>query len=694
MNERQKQPGEQRYPRLYSSLKIGNITVRNRIMQTAHAKVFHMRDGLTNRRDVFYQRERARGGIGLIITGNRLIHPTSNTGSRGFSWGYRREIVERERAMTDAVHEHGARIIAQQNHFGVNGSSSAMDDFRVLWSSADVKSPAFGETPKPMEPEDMDEIAEYWALCAAYSREAGFDGVEVHLAHSYLLHQFISELFNKRTDEYGGSFENRMRYPLEVIRRVRERVGRDFVVGIRMPLVEMAPGGYEVDTAVRIATTVAETGLIDYVNTTAATYHNIGYGIPTNDVPEGWLLERVSKIRGAVDVPVFAVGGIKDPAMAEDALARGMADMIAMTREQIADPAYANKVREGREDEVYHCIRCNQGCIGRLFQARPITCILNPATGREERFGPDTLEPAANPGHWVVVGGGPAGMKAAETLAARGHRVTLLEREQRLGGQVNSVVQQPARGSFAWIARDLEVQMRRHGVNIRLGEEADADSVLALQPDGVIVATGSSPLRTGFSAVNPMVAELPGVRGEHVLTVPEVLEDPDRAGGRSLILDDDGTRYVLGTAEKLQQAGCRVHVLTRFNGLAPNIVQTLDQPIVFQRLFEAGLEYTVNHWAKEIRGREVIAYNLFSGREHSLGEFDSVVLATGHRAEANLYFALKDRGISVHRIGDCHAPRQIEHAIYEGMLAGRELFDPSTRYIEAGALEQWEPAAG
>lgn len=512
--------GLEKYPTLFSPLKIGRITVRNRIMQSAHAKGWHKKEGLTNNRDRYYAEARARGGAGLIITGNRLVHPTSNTFTRGYSYGYKKDMIEPDRAMTSAVHEHGSRIFAQLNHFGVNGTTSSMDDYRVLWSSSTMKSPAFSETPKPMDQGDMAEVREGWALSAAHAKEAEFDGVEVHLSHSYLLQQFISPLFNKRTDDYGGSLDNRLRFPLEVIEEVRHRVGNDYVVGIRLPLDEMVPGGMEIDEWLEVARLIAKTGMIDYIMTTAATYHSVTYIMPPADIPDGWLLSRSKKLKEAVpDLPIFAVGGIKDPVMAENALADGSADMIAMTRQQIADPDYANKVLNGKEDEVIHCIRCNQGCIGRLFEGGPVTCILNPTTGREELFNVNTVKPAAEKDSWLVVGGGPAGMKAAVTLAERGHKVTLVEKENKLGGQVNLILKTPRRESFEHITSDLARQMEKLGVDIQLNTAASEDTVSALRPGGIIVATGSEPDRSGFSVINPLVHALPGHEQANVVTV-------------------------------------------------------------------------------------------------------------------------------------------------------------------------------
>ncbi|MCO5785818.1 mycofactocin system FadH/OYE family oxidoreductase 2 [Pseudomonas sp. G11-1] len=679
----------ERYPHLFSPLKIGNITLRNRIMQSAHAMAFNSPEGLTTDRDVYYHAARAKGGIGLMITGNRLIHPTSNTFCRGYSYGYRPEMVERDRALTDVVHGFGSHIFAQLNHFGVMGETHAMDDYRVLWSASNIKSPVFGEMAKAMERSDMDEVVEGWVVSAEYSKQAGFDGVEVHLAHSYLLHQFISPLFNKRDDEYGGSFENRMRFPLEVIRAVRERVGPDYVVGIRLSMDEMVPGGMEIEDWIEVARTVEATGDIDYIMATAGVYQSATYIMPPYDVPNGWLADPVARLKRAVQIPVFCVSGIGSAGEAETILARGGADMVAMTRAQIADPEFAIKTAEGREDEIYHCLRCNQGCVSRLFHGTSMTCQINPATGREEVFGPQTLELAPVSKHWVVVGGGPAGMKAAEGLAKRGHQVTLLEKGSELGGQVNHIVRLPRRDSFAWITEDLKVHMAKHGVQVKLNCEAGVEMIRALNPDGVIVATGSLPDRSGYSDINPLVDKVPGLDSDRVLTALDVLAHPERVGKRVLVLDEEGNRYSAGITELLVDNGHEVHVLTRWNALFHRLATTLDQPIVYANLFSQGLTYTLNAWVSEVRGSDVVTFNLYTGDEETLSGFDSIVLAVRHLPEDRLYHQLKEALPNVHRVGDAVVPRKTDHAIFEGFLAGREVFDNWKRYIEPGAIERF-----
>ncbi len=677
-----------KYPNLFSPIKLGPVTARNRVLQTAHVKLF-TRDGHDSLRNVAYQVERARGGAGLLITGNRLVHPTSTTGMPRFAYQMLKGAMEIDKKMTSGVHEHGGLIFTQLNHFGTQATSDSADDIRVLWAPSAVKSPAYNETPKAMEKEDIEELIDWWARAAEHSREGGFDGTEVHIGHSYLLQQFASPIYNKRTDEYGGSLENRLRLTCEIINEIRKRTGRDWAVGIRLTLDEFMAGGLTNDDAIETVRIIEAQCDIDFVNVTAAGYHNVFKAIEPSDAPDGYLVDLSARVKASTQLPVFTIGGIKDAAMAEQILADGRADMVAMTRAQIADPEFVNKAFEGREDEITHCIRGNQGCIGRVFKGLAINCTVNPEAGREARFGYGTLRQAVEARTFLVVGGGPAGMKAAEVLAKRGHNVTLWEKSAELGGQVNLILKTPGRETFGWVRKDLELRLGKLGVVVERGKAATAADVIGFGADAVIVATGAVASTSGFSIANPAVNELPGVRQDNVITGWDVLEGSKPIGKRVVVIDDDGSRQASGIVEVLLERGHDVELVTRFNSLFPSTFYNLDQAYIYGRVFGKGLRYQLNSWVSEIEGGVVRTFNLYSGQEGSL-EADTVVLAYGPKANDGLYLELKGQVPDLHRIGDCVAPRKIDHAIYEGYLAGRELWDPEERYIYEGELEQEE----
>ncbi len=478
---------------LFDPIEVGGVTLPNRIVMTGHGT--GMADHhLPSEQHAAYYRERARGGVGLIGMAFPQIHPSSQN-VPGEVQAYDPAVIPGLRKIADAVHRYETKIVMQLGHTGRQSSSTWSE--RALFAPSSIPCPMNREMPKAMEIEDIDELVAAHALAAVHAREGGFDGVEIHSGYGgYLLASFLSPFSNFREDEYGGSVENRVRFARRALEAVRDAVGRDYLVGMNMQGHDFSPGGLEVEDAQEIAALLTGTGLLDYVVVKGATYYSASQNVPDMQHPKGVWLDLAAKLREVVDVPVIAVGRVTDPYAAAQVLRDGGADLIAMTRQHIADPETVTKIRENRLEDVRGCIACNQGCIDRLFKITHTTCVHNPAAGYELELGEGTLTPApADGGRVVVVGGGPAGMKAAEVCARRGFDTVLLERRERLGGQLRLASSIEGREEIAEVIRHLEVQLDKLGVEVRTGAGADPEAVRALAPDHVIVATGSAPGR-------------------------------------------------------------------------------------------------------------------------------------------------------------------------------------------------------
>jgi hypothetical protein len=534
-----------------------------------------------------------------------------------------------------------------------------------------------GETPVEIERAWIREVAEDFGQSAANLQLAGIDGVEIHGAHGYLVTQFLSPAFNRRTDEYGGTPRNRCRFAIELAEAVRERVGREYTLGMRLSYDEfIGDAGITPGLSDEYLDVFAGTGLFDYFNISCGSYHSLHYAVaPMGSVSEGFLVpygERAKEVVGD-RAKIFVVGRIRSLAMAERIVAQGAADMVAMMRMQIADPFHVRKTQEGREDEIVRCVGANE-CLAASVADRELTCTVNPAAGRERRWGEGTLRRAERPRRVVVVGGGPAGMRAAGTAARRGHDVVLLEREGELGGHLRLLSLLPSREQWRDAVEDLARPLERHGVDVRLGVEATARTLG--DAEATVFATGATWDRDGFTSFRPDREGIPGADGSSVTDVEaaawRALDDPESLGARVLVYDDTGTYLPLGLAEVLAAARVAVEVVTRHPVVGDGLMKSLDAAWVLPRLVQAGVLLTPNEFPERIDGREVELYEVWGQRRRTV-EADTVVLAMLRTPADALYRELRDALPEAHRIGDCLAPRQAAEAIYEGEKLGRAL---------------------
>jgi 2,4-dienoyl-CoA reductase-like NADH-dependent reductase (Old Yellow Enzyme family) len=659
------------FDRLFTPLRIGPVTARNRVVLGAHFTMFSEpaaifgEPGYCGERLGRYLADRARGGAGVIIAGQAQVHPTTAYQMHNNAVAWDADAVPHFRRLTDQVHAHGALAFLQLAHNG--GVNQGPWSKLPAWAPSDVANAL--EPPKPLERAEIDEVIEYFARSARNAATGGFDGIEVHGAHGYLIHEFLSPRHNHRRDEYGGDLEHRMRFPVEVLTAVRAAVGSKIAVGLRLVGdEELGPAGLTAADAAQIGARLERDGLVDFLDVSIGV-SGIGMVRPVY-VPHGCGVYAARAVKDAVvRVPVFAVQRILTPEEAEDILARSDADAITVVRALIADPEWPAKAARGATDTIRRCTGCNQSCYGNLTQGLPITCVTNPAVGRDSELGLGTLQPATRAKRVVVVGGGPAGLEAAWVAAARGHGVTLLERAKELGGKIRLAQRLPGREELADFADWRAGECARRGVDIRLGSEATVDSVLALTPDAVIVATGGRASKTAAAKGPPM--PVPGSEQEFVIDHEDALRRCEQLGRRIVVLDVVGHIEAIGLGELLARRGVEVTVVTPF--AMPICLDRETLGYALPRAARAGMRWRPNTAIAAIGEHTVTLVDVLSRQTEIVPDVDTVVIRTHGVADDALYFALQGRVPELMRVGDAVAVRLCDRAIFDGHMAGRAL---------------------
>jgi 2,4-dienoyl-CoA reductase-like NADH-dependent reductase (Old Yellow Enzyme family) len=656
------------YPHLFAPLPIGRRQAKNRVVFGAHFTMFTEpgaragEPGFFGERLGRYLERRAAHDVGIVITGQAHVHPTTayQMAHNAIAWD-ERAVPELARVAAP-VKAHGALALLQLAHNG--GVTTGRASRLPVWTPSHVVNNF--EAPTPLEPDDIRELVTHFARSARHAVAAGFDGVEIHGAHGYLIHEFLSPASNRRTDDYGGSLENRMRFCVEVLAAVRAAVGPDAIVGLRLVGdEEIGPRGLTADDAATIGARLDAAGLVDFLDVSIGR-SGVGMVRPLY-APHGVGVYAAAAVKRAVArTPVFAVQRILTPEEAEAILARGDADALTLVRALIADEAWAEKAGAARAETIRRCTGINQGCYGNLTAGLPVACVQNPSVGREHELGP--LEPAAVRRRVVVVGGGPAGLEAAWVAAARGHDVVLLERARVLGGKIRLAAALPGRGELAALADWRARECARRGVDVRLGVDATPALVLGLAPDAVVVATGGRATVDGTSKFHPM--PVPGSARSWVLDHENALREPARVGDRVVILDAVGHIEAIGLGELLASGGKQVMLVTPL--ATPIALDAETLAMALPRAVRAGCRWRPNTALVRIDEHEVTLACVLGGTTETLADVDTVVIRTHGLPDDALYRALAGR-VACHRVGDAVAVRYADRAIHDGHVAGRRV---------------------
>lgn len=672
---------------LLQPYRLKHLTLKNRVMSTAHEPAY-AEDGLPKDRYRLYHREKARGGIALTMTaGSALVSPDSPA-AFGNLHAYRDEIVPWLAALAEDCHAHDCAVMIQLTHLGRRTGWNRADWLPVL-SASPVREAAHRAVPKEAEEWDLDRIVADYAAAAQRMQAAGLDGIEFE-AYGHLLDSFWSPATNRRDDAYGGSLDNRLRFTWRVIAAVRQAVGAEFIVGIRMVADEDWPRGLSRQEGVEIARRIAADGRFDFINLIRGhidTDAALAKVIPIQGMASAPHLEFAGQVRAETRFPIFHAGRIADVATARHAIASGKLDMVGMTRAHIADPHIVAKVATGREERIRPCVGATY-CLDRIYEGGEALCIHNAATGREAHI-PHVIPKAAAPKRAVVVGAGPAGLEAARVAAERGHRVTVLEAASRPGGQINLLTQNPRRREMIGIVDWRLAELERLGVTIRNDLWAEAEDVLALAPEVVVIATGGLPQAPDLEA------------GEELVTTSwDILSGAAKPNGEVLLYDDNGGHPGMSAAEMIARAGHRLELVSPERFFAPDMGGLNHAP--YMAAFQAaGVRITINTRLVAVaregnRLRAVLGSDYAeTWREERL--VDQVVVECATTPLADLYAELKplsrnrgrvdyralldgagpvlpedhsEDGFLLYRIGDAVAARNIHAAIYDAVRLG------------------------
>ena len=651
----------QNFPKLFSPLVVGPICLKNRILSTGHMTVM-LENSAPSDAMVAYHKARAAGGAGLIILEAARVHVSGDSGRPAIR-AYKDACIPGYQRIAEACHHFDCKVFAQLSHPGREMPLAADGTYAVAVAPSSVPNERFHVMPMEMPRALIAEVIDGFEIAAGYIRQAGLNGIEVVASHGYLIAQFFNSRTNVRNDEYGGNFENRLRFAREVLAAVRRGAGPGLAVGMRLSGDEKDHDGLDDTECLGIAHALAMDGALDYLNVTAGTSAGLAgsvHIVPPMSIETGYTAPLAAAIRIGTDIPVFVAGRINQPQIAEEILASGQADMCGMTRAMITDPYMPQKAKAGNLDDIRACVACNQACIGHMLNGYPISCIQHPETGRELEFG--TRIPTKSPRHVVVVGGGPAGMKAAAVAAERGHEVTLYEAGKSLGGQVALAQLLPGRTEFGGVTQNLAREVRAAGVSVKLNTEVTRDLVHHIQPDVVVLATGALPFAPAIE----------GADEAHVVSAWQVLQGKAKVGSRVAIADWRCDWIGLGLAEQLARDGCHVRLVV--NGMTAG--QSIPQ-------------YARDKWLGDLHclGVEIIPYtrlfgvdkdsayfqHTLSGKPIVLEGIDTIVTSFGHQPVTTLGNDLGNRDFDIHMIGDCLSPRTVEEAVLEGLRIGSQI---------------------